>query len=115
MRRQRKRQAGIGLPEVLISGTILLFVMLGMNAALISSSLVAMTSKDVTLATNFAQQRLENEKRHCLDGGYFANMPATRADNLMTGLGNDDAYMQRYVRSRLVTPGTAKSVTSATG
>jgi Flp pilus assembly protein TadG len=104
MRKDRHREAGIGLLEILLAGTILLFVMLGMNAALLSSSLVSMKSKDVTLATNLAQQLIEDERRRCLDPAYFANLPATATENMYTVTGSTDPYMRRYVRRRLASP-----------
>lgn len=99
--RHQRLEAGIGLLEILIAGSILLLVMLGMNAALLSSSLVSMKSKDVTLATNLAQQDIEDERRRCSDASYYANLPTTVTENLYTVMGSTDPFLRRYVRRRI--------------
>jgi hypothetical protein len=106
MRRTLKSQLGIGLLEILIAGTILLIVMLGMNAALVSSSLVSRKSKDLTMATNIAQQLVESERARSQDPVYYATLPTSIVENLMPVTGNVDSYLLRYVRQRQATPRT---------
>lgn len=48
------QQRCISLLELLLAGTLLILVLLGMNAALLSSSMVAQRSKDITAATSLA-------------------------------------------------------------
>ena len=98
------RQSGISLLEVLIAGTLLLLVMLGMNAALMSSSLVALKSKDVTYATNMAQQLLETERAQATSVNYYANLPDTYKASMFGVTGTGDAFFNRYMYTRTATP-----------
>jgi hypothetical protein len=100
MHRRKRQQDGIGLLEVLLAGTLLLFVMLGMNAALLSSSLVTQKNRDVTTATSLAQQLLESEKSECTDVSYYANMPATFRSGLYSRMGEGDPLLNRYMYQR---------------
>jgi Tfp pilus assembly protein PilV len=104
MRRTREHQEGLGLLEVLIAGTILLFVMLGMNAALVSSSLVNLRNKDITMATSLAQQLIEGEKARCTDVSYYASLPALSKASLFATMGATDPLMARYMWSRQASP-----------
>jgi hypothetical protein len=90
--------------EVLLAGTILLLVMLGMNAALLSSSMVNLRNKDITLATSLGQQLLEGEKARCSDVSYYANFPARDDENLYTTLGGTDPLLARFMWTRSAAP-----------
>lgn len=110
----RSHQRGIGLIEVLLAGTLLILVMLGMNAALLSSSMVAQRSKDITAATSLAQQLLEAERSRCSDPTYYANLPASAQANLSTAINTGDPLLKRYTYTRAASPTSLMTTRDAT-